>query len=372
MTSISSLTTSGELTDPMIPVASSSHVLCKLEVLTCLMPANNIDIYLLQETCCWMTGFLILMVLQSFIMALASEHVCNHGCIQQHRHHAWAPCPMHLAKCQLLLVRLLTQTPDTWASIWSFTLKSTKQPSFLLPVYKHPTTVKWKPTTLASSPNSMKPSKTTSSNSHLIQLPLLVATSMPLSVPMIQTHLKMSLDHINSIICSNSAGEKLLDMAGNCSLQASATYFKHCSWDILWPPKQSCSLTTWPHLCPPAQCHGPHITNDGVYKPRFNVMSNHHATCLKLCLTWHLSKSKWTKVQNATDGEILTVDPINWHTLHQNALKHHDFADKVETIPFKIANCKSHKATPTHFLEAIMYAAESTITELKENAQPTS
>jgi hypothetical protein len=51
---------------------------------------------------------------------------------------------------------------------------------------------------------------------------------------MIQTHLKMSLDHINSIICSNSAGEKLLDMARNCSLQASATYFKHCSYETFY------------------------------------------------------------------------------------------------------------------------------------------
>jgi hypothetical protein len=33
---------------------------------------------------------------------------------------------------------------------------------------------------------------------------------------------------------SNSAGEKLIDMARNCSLQASATYFKHRSYETFY------------------------------------------------------------------------------------------------------------------------------------------
>jgi hypothetical protein len=72
------------------------------------------------------------------------------------------------------------------------------------------------------------------------------------------------------------------------------------------------------------------------------------------------------KVQNATDGKILTEDPFNWSTLHKNALKHCTFADKVETILFEFADCELHEATPTQLLEAIMYTAESTLTESKE------
>jgi hypothetical protein len=80
------------------------------------------------------------------------------------------------------------------------TLQKTKQPSFFVACVYAPSTVKWNQTTLASFPNSMKLSKTTSSNSHMIQLPSLVATSMPLLASMIQMHLKMSLDHTDSII----------------------------------------------------------------------------------------------------------------------------------------------------------------------------
>jgi hypothetical protein len=76
------------------------------------------------------------------------------------------------------------------------------------------------------------------------------------------------------------------------------------------------------------------------------------------------------KVQNATDGKILTEDPFNWSTLHKNALKHCTFADKVETILFEFADCELHEATPTQLLEAIMYTAEAPSLNQK-NAQPT-
>jgi hypothetical protein len=90
---------------------------------------------------------------------------------------------------------------------------------------------------------------------------------------------------------SNSAGEKLIDMARNCSLQASATYFKHHSYETfydLWNDHAPRQLD----LIFVHQRHGPHVTDAGVFQPRNNIVSDHHATRLKLRLTRHLSKNK--------------------------------------------------------------------------------
>jgi hemin uptake protein HemP len=40
------------------------------------------------------------------------------------------------------------------------------------------------------------------------------------------------------------------------------------------------------------QHHGPHVTDAGIFQPQNNIVSDHHATRLKLRLTRHLSKSK--------------------------------------------------------------------------------
>jgi hypothetical protein len=42
-----------------------------------------------------------------------------------------------------------------------------------------------------------------------------------------------------------------------------------------------------------------------------------------------------------------------------------EFADHIETILYEYTACESHQATLTQLSEAIMYAAESTITEAK-------
>jgi hypothetical protein len=138
---------------------------------------------------------------------------------------------------------------------------------------------------------------------------------------------------------SNSAGEKLIDMARNCSLQASATYFKHHSYETfydLWndhapPPPRQLDLI-FVH-----QRHGPHVTDAGVFQPRNNIVSDHHATHLKLHLTQHLSKSKKAQIQSEM-GELLVEDPINWSLLHKDKLKRQEHADKIETILFEYAD----------------------------------
>jgi hypothetical protein len=65
-------------------------------------------------------------------------------------------------------------------------------------------------------------------------------------------------------------------------------------------------------------------------------------------------------------GELLVEDPINWSLLHKDKLKRQEYADKIETILFEYADCDSHETLPTQLTEAIMYAAESTITEAKD------
>jgi endonuclease/exonuclease/phosphatase family metal-dependent hydrolase len=83
---------------------------------------------------------------------------------------------------------------------------------------------------------------------------------------------------------SNSAGEKLIDMARNCSLQASATYFKHCSYKTFYDLRNDRAPRQL-DLIFVHQCHGPHVTDAGVFQPRNNIVSDHHATHLKLHLT---------------------------------------------------------------------------------------
>jgi hypothetical protein len=67
-------------------------------------------------------------------------------------------------------------------------------------------------------------------------------------------------------------------------------------------------------------------------------------------------------------GELLVEDPINWNILHKDNLKQQEYADKckIKTILFEYADCNSHEASPTQLSEAIMCAAESTITEAKD------
>jgi hypothetical protein len=109
-----------------------------------------------------------------------------------------------------------------------------------------------------------------------------------------------------------------------------------------------------------------HVTDASVFQPRNNVVSDHHATHLKLRLVRNLSKNKNKHVstQDASDTPLVE-DPINWSLLHRNKLKRQEFADHIETILFEYTACESHRATPTQLSEAIMYAAESTITEAK-------
>jgi len=90
---------------------------------------------------------------------------------------------------------------------------------------------------------------------------------------------------------SNSAGEKLIDMARNCSLQASTTYFKHRSYETFYDLRNNRAPQKL-DLIFVHQRHGPHVTDAGVFQPRNNIVSDHHATRLKLRLTRHLSKSK--------------------------------------------------------------------------------
>jgi hypothetical protein len=68
------------------------------------------------------------------------------------------------------------------------------------------------------------------------------------------------------------------------------------------------------------QRHGPHVTDAGVFQPRNNIISDHHATHLKLHLTRHLSMSKKAQIQSEL-GELLVEDPINWSLLHKDKLK---------------------------------------------------
>jgi hypothetical protein len=68
------------------------------------------------------------------------------------------------------------------------------------------------------------------------------------------------------LLHSNSAGEKLIDMARNCSLQASATYFKHRSYKTfydLWNDRAPRQLD----LIFVHQRHGPHVTDAGIFQP---------------------------------------------------------------------------------------------------------
>jgi hypothetical protein len=153
---------------------------------------------------------------------------------------------------------------------------------------------------------------------------------------------------------SNSAGEKLIDMVRNCSLQARATYFKHRSYETFYDLQNDRAPQQLDLIFVHQRHGGPHVTDAGVIQLRNNIISDHHATPLKLRLTRHLSKSKKAQIQNET-GELLVEDPINWSILQKDKLKRQQCADKIETILFKYADCVSHEASPTQLSEAIMY-----------------
>jgi hypothetical protein len=154
-------------------------------------------------------------------------------------------------------------------------------------------------------------------------------------------------------------------MARNCSLQASATYFKHRSYETFYDLRNNRAPRQL-DLIFVHQKHGMHVTDAGVFQPRNNVVSDHHATRLKLRLVHNLSKNKnkCVSTQDASDTPLVE-DPINWSLLHHDKLKRQEFADHIETILFEYTACESHRATPMQLSEAIMYAAESTITEAK-------
>jgi hypothetical protein len=125
---------------------------------------------------------------------------------------------------------------------------------------------------------------------HLLQLP-------HNTTPIVGGHFNASIDvcdpnmHDNvmgpyGFSHSNSgAGEKLLDMACNCSLQASANYFKHQSYEKFYDLQNNHApdnLTSY--LSMNAMDHMS-LMLASSYKPRFNNLSDHHATQLKLHLT---------------------------------------------------------------------------------------
>jgi hypothetical protein len=83
---------------------------------------------------------------------------------------------------------------------------------------------------------------------------------------------------------SNSAGENLIDKARNCSLQASSTYFKQCSYETFYDLRNDRAPRQL-DLIFMHQRHGPHVTDAGVFQSRNNIVSDHHATRLNLCLT---------------------------------------------------------------------------------------
>jgi hypothetical protein len=148
---------------------------------------------------------------------------------------------------------------------------------------------------------------------------------------------------------SNSAGEKLIVMACNCSLQASTTYFKHHSYKTFYDLRNDRAPRQL-DLIFVHQCHGPHVTDADVFQPRNNIVSDHHATRLKLRLTQHLSRSKKARTQSET-GELLVEYPIKWSILHKDKLKRQEYADKIETILFEYADCNSHKPLQHNYLK---------------------
>lgn len=161
---------------------------------------------------------------------------------------------------------------------------------------------------------------------------------------------------------SNNVGEKLIDMARNCSLQASATYFKSRQYETFYDLRNNRAPRQL-DLIFVHQKQGPNVTDARVFQPRNNIVSDHHATRLKLRLARNLSKSK-RKKQDSTDNK---ADPINWSLLHRNEQKRQEYADQVETILHEFAVCTSNEATPTQLSEDIMYAAEATITQPKHH-----
>jgi hypothetical protein len=108
-------------------------------------------------------------------------------------------------------------------------------------------------------------------------------------------------------------------MARNCSLQASATYFKHCSYETFYDLQNDRAPQQLDHIFV-HQRYCPHVADAGVFQPRNNIISDHHATHLKLHLTRHLSMSKKAQIQSEL-GELLVEDPINWSLLHKDKLK---------------------------------------------------
>jgi hypothetical protein len=141
--------------------------------------------------------------------------------------------------------------------------------------------------------------------------------------------------------------------------QALPSYFKHCSYETFYDLRNDRAPQQL-DLIFVHQRHGQHVTDAGVVQPRNNIVSDHHgATRLKLrgLTPRHLSRSKKARTQSET-GELLVEDPINWSILHKDKLKRQEYADKIETILFKYADCDSHEASPTQLSEAIMYAAE--------------
>jgi exonuclease III len=133
---------------------------------------------------------------------------------------------------------------------------------------------------------------------------------------------------------------RLTDMARNCSLQASATYFKHRSYETFYDLQNNCAPRQL-DLIFVHQKHGMHVTDAGVFQPRNNVVSDHHATRLKLRLVRNLSKNK-NKHVSTQDASALVEDPINWSLLHRDKLKRQEFADHIETILFEYTACEPH------------------------------
>jgi hypothetical protein len=177
---------------------------------------------------------------------------------------------------------LSTTLPDTWALTLSSILARTRLPSSLLHVCMHP----------YGELESTNPGIITkfyeTIETHLLQLPSdttpIIGGDFNVSIGVRSNPDDACIIGPYGLPHSNSAGEKLIDMARNCSLQASATYFKHCSYETFYE-LQNDRAPQQLDLIFVHQRHGLHVTDAAIFQPQNNIVSDHHATHLKLRLT---------------------------------------------------------------------------------------
>jgi len=163
---------------------------------------------------------------------------------------------------------------------------------------------------------------------------------------------------------TNAGGEHVLNLAHTCELRVSATYFQarryHTFLDHRTNTRRQLDLILV------SQRIARRVTKAGVYQPCGGIISDHTPTRLYLRLTRPLQKRRPAACNLATSVEKPQPDHIDWSLLHRNPEWLAAFQSLIETVLYEYVNEELETATPTQLSDAIMYAAEHTVSESRD------